>query len=79
MNSLSDIVAKLEQANANFEAAKAAEIEAVSKRKAASLAQREAQADFNDAVNALKKKRSSPKKEKAAKPAKPAATKKAAA
>lgn len=73
MNTLSDIVAKLEKANAAFEAAKQAELQAISVRKSASLAQREAQAEFNDAVSALKKKRKSPEKKAAAKPKKAAA------
>lgn len=59
--SLGEVADLLDQANANLEAAKAAEAQAVSARKKAALEQREAQEAFNDAVSARKKKRASPK------------------
>ena len=59
--SLTDLATALETANAEFETAKDAEVEAIANRKAAAEAQKQAQSAFNDAVNALKRRRA-PKK-----------------
>ena len=72
--SLTDLATALETANAEFETAKDAEVEAIANRKAAAEAQKQAQSAFNDAVNALKRRRApkqvtaekKPRKKKAA-------------